>query len=65
MAEHDGHRERRRQRVRETDMRGFQPHEVLEFLLMYAIPRRDVNPLAHKLIKHFGCPACWTRGRRS
>ena len=54
MAEHDGHRERMRQRVRETDMRGFQPHEVLEFLLMYAIPRRDVNPLAHKLIKHFG-----------
>lgn len=54
MAEHDGHRERMRQRVRETDMRGFQPHEVLEFLLMYAIPRRDVNPLAHKLIKRFG-----------
>lgn len=54
MAEHDGHRERMRQRARETDMRGFQPHEVLEFLLMYAIPRRDVNPLAHKLIKHFG-----------
>ena len=54
MAEHDGHRERMRQRARETDMRGFQPHEVLEFLLMYAIPRRDVNPLAHKLIERFG-----------
>lgn len=54
MAEHDGHRERMRKRARETDMRGFQPHEVLEFLLMYAIPRRDVNPLAHKLIDRFG-----------
>lgn len=54
MAEHDGHRERMRQRARETDMRGFQPHEVLEFLLMYAIPRRDVNPLAHKMIERFG-----------
>lgn len=54
MAEHDGHRERMRQRARETEMRGFQPHEVLEFLLMYAIPRRDVNPLAHALIEHFG-----------
>ena len=35
MAEHDGHRERMRQRVRETDMHGFQPHEVLELSLIH------------------------------
>jgi len=33
---------------------GFQPHEVLELLLTYAIPQRDVNALAHSLIRHFG-----------
>lgn len=32
----------------------FAPHEVLELLLFYAIPRRNVNPLAHQLIKRFG-----------
>jgi len=29
-------------------------HKVLEMLLFYALPRADVNPLAHKLINHFG-----------
>ena len=33
---------------------GFSEHEVLEFLLMFAIPQRDVNPLAHRLIDRFG-----------
>jgi len=32
----------------------FSDHQVLEFLLCYAIPRRDVNPLAHALLNHFG-----------
>lgn len=54
MAEHDGHRSRLRRRALETDMQGFQPHEVLEFLLTFAIPRKDVNPLAHALIDRFG-----------
>lgn len=51
---HEGHRKRLRQRVRATQLEGFQPHEVLELLLTYAIPRQDVNPLAHALIDRFG-----------
>ena len=27
---------------------------VLELLLFYTIPRRDVNPIAHALLNHFG-----------
>ncbi len=52
--EHDGHRIRMRQRAEETNLAGFQPHEVLELILMETIPRRDVNPLAHILLSHFG-----------
>jgi DNA repair protein RadC len=51
---HDGHRTRLRQRFAETGLVGFQPHEVLEMLLFYGIPRRDTNPLAHRLIDTFG-----------
>jgi len=32
----------------------FAPHEALELLLFYAIPRKNTNPIAHELIKHFG-----------
>lgn len=51
---HAGHRERLRERFRKEGLTSFSEHEVLELLLMYAIPQRDVNPLAHTLIKHFG-----------
>lgn len=43
-----------RQRFELNGLEGFAPHEALELLLFYAIPRRDVNPLAHQLLKHFG-----------
>ncbi len=52
--EHVGHRERLRERFRKDGLDGFVPHEALELLLTYAIPRIDVNPLAHRLITHFG-----------
>lgn len=29
-------------------------HELLEVLLFYALPRKDTNPLAHKIIDQFG-----------
>ena len=29
-------------------------NEALELLLSYCIPKRDLNPLAHRLIDHFG-----------
>lgn len=54
MSEHDGHRKRLRDRANSTGLEGFQAHEVLELLLSETIPRRDVNPLAHVLIDHFG-----------
>ncbi len=51
---HLGHRERLRERFLKAGLSGFAPHEALELLLTYAIPRVDVKPLAHKLIRHFG-----------
>ncbi|MBE5786688.1 MAG: hypothetical protein E7324_04025 [Clostridiales bacterium] len=52
--EHDGHRERLRLRYMEQGLRGFAPHEVLELLLTYAIPRVNTNPIAHELLSRFG-----------
>lgn len=52
--EHAGHRQRMRQRFCEQGLKGFAPHEVLELILFYAIPQRNVNPLAHRLLDQFG-----------
>lgn len=51
---HDGHRARMRQQFLQNDMDFFTSHQVLEMLLFNAIPRRDTNPLAHRLMDHFG-----------
>lgn len=51
---HSGHRERLRERFIKTNLEGYAPHEVLELLLTYAIPRRDTNPIAHALLERFG-----------
>ena len=51
---HGGHRGRMRQRVQSRGFEGLEPHEIIEFLLFYAIPRQDVNELAHRLIDRFG-----------
>lgn len=51
---HNGHRERLRERFKQTNLEGYAPHEALELLLTYAIPRRDTNPIAHALLKRFG-----------
>lgn len=48
-----GHRERMRQRYIKSGLDGFQPHEVLELLLFYSMPRCDTNKIAHELINHF------------
>ena len=52
--EHMGHRQRMRERFAAQGLDGFAPHEVLELILMYAIPQRDVNPIAHRLMERFG-----------
>ena len=49
-----GHRERLRQKLTEHGLEAFLPHEVLELLLTYAIPRKDTKPLAWALLKKFG-----------
>ena len=54
VSEHTGHRERLRLRFKKEGLNGFAPHEVLELLLTYAIPRVDTNPIAHALIRRFG-----------
>ena len=51
---HGGHRERLRQRLMNEGVDNFEPHELLEFLLYYAIPRLNVNMLAHDLLNYFG-----------
>ena len=51
---HAGHRDRLRQRFLESGGDGMPDYEILELLLFTAIPRRDVKPLAKKLIDHFG-----------
>ena len=51
---HAGHRERIREAYRKQGMNGMADHVVLEMLLTYVIPRRDVNELAHKLLNKFG-----------
>ncbi|MGB9628048.1 MAG: RadC family protein [Thermodesulfobacteriota bacterium] len=49
-----GHRKRLRERFRKGGPQGFHDYELLELLLTYGIPRRDVKPIAKKLIKQFG-----------
>ena len=48
-----GHRQRLRSRFVRGGLNGMQDYEILEMLLTYAIPRRDVKPLAKFLIEKF------------
>ncbi|MDR2858748.1 MAG: DNA repair protein RadC [Novosphingobium sp.] len=50
----EGHRARLRKRLLEGGAEALADHEVIEYLLMTAIPRRDVKPLARALIQRFG-----------
>ena len=53
-ATYQGHRQRLRKRFLRGQGGDMADYEVLELLLTYALPRKDVKPLAKKLIKHFG-----------
>ncbi len=50
---HDKHRERMRARFSKNGLDGMQPHEIIEMLLFYAIPRKNTNDIAHALIDRF------------
>lgn len=52
--DNSGHRSRLRARLIAGGEEALGDHEVIEFLLMGAIPRRDVKPLARSLIARFG-----------
>ena len=54
MSIHDGHRQRLKGRFLEEGLDNFTDVQVLELLLFYCIPRQDTNPIAHKLLDHFG-----------
>ena len=43
---HEGHRKRMKERFMKSGLDDFAPHNVLEFLLFYSIPRGDTNPIA-------------------
>jgi DNA repair protein RadC len=50
----EGHRKRLRERFERSGFEGFHDHEVLELLLTFVIPRKDVKPLAKVLLNTFG-----------
>lgn len=49
-----GHRARLRTRILQGKGRDLHDHEILEYLLALAIPRRDTKPLAKQLLARFG-----------
>ena len=51
---HEHHRARVKSRFENQTLDGFEEHQVLEMMLFYAIPRKDTNEIAHRLIDRFG-----------
>lgn len=49
-----GHRARLRKRLLDGGIDALGDHEIIELLLMGAVPRRDMKPLARSLIQRFG-----------
>jgi len=49
-----GHRSRLRRRLIENGHEALNDHELIEYLLALAIPRRDTKPLAKQLLNEFG-----------
>ena len=54
MSIHKDHRQRLRDRFLKEGLDNFDELYVLELLLFYCIPRVDTNPIAHRLLDHFG-----------
>ena len=49
-----GHRQHLRERYLREGLENFQPHEVIEMLLHYAIPRKDTKDIAKRLLARCG-----------
>ena len=54
MGEHHGHRGRLSERYAGPGGEGMEDLDLLELLLCYSIPRRDVRPMAKSLLERFG-----------
>ena len=50
---HEGHRKRMLERLERAEG-SLEEHELLEILLFNAIPRKNTNELAHRLLSAFG-----------
>lgn len=50
---HQGHRMRAKQKLLHAPLESSSDHELLEMLLFIAIPRIDVKPLVHSLLREF------------
>lgn len=50
---HNGHRKRLKKKFLENGLDIFEPHQALELFLFYAIPRKDTNLIAHRLIDKY------------
>ena len=52
---HEGHRKRQIEKFLKNGFgKGTPPHEILEVVLYFSIPRADTNPIAGELIRRFG-----------
>lgn len=51
---HTGHRARLKAQFLQSGLDALTDIQVLELLLFYANPRRDTNPIAHRLLNQFG-----------
>ena len=51
---HRGHRQRMKNKIAQHGVNVLHDHELLEYLLYPFIPRKDTNPIAHKLLNTFG-----------
>ncbi len=49
-----GHRSRLRNRLMKTGAEALQEYEIVELILTYVLPQRDVKPIAKKLLNKFG-----------
>lgn len=53
MLPHDGHRARLLDRFVKNGISALHPHEIIELILTFTIPRRDTKPLARQLTDKF------------
>ena len=51
---HEKHRQRMKQSFRDAGLQGFQPHNIVEMMLFYSLPRCNTNETAHLLLNEFG-----------